>query len=473
MTGGRVDPLSAGLRAGNEGLWAVALAGFLLHATVGRPFPVAAGAAAFSAAAVLARALEGRPRRRVSVLAAHAAGLTACLAWGLHRDGPVGGWLPSAGDWGAWGWWVQSAFWLGLLWVKGASFSKNPGTHERVCVQFDKGVAAFGVIFLSGLVLQARWGYTAEWRPAPFLFFLFFVTSVAAMGRALPAGRVKASADPFDGPRPVLALAFPVLIWALGAGAVRVFMPFLRTGAQAGLEVLETTTSPLGPVVVRILKFIFAHRQTPSMGEASPGGGGIDPAPGAADMEASLLDQVLGWGLAGVLGAVLAASAAAVLVFALKALLARTRMRRGPGAPGSPGSLLARLRRWLVRIRRCSPAAVLRALRDPGPVRLYARLIGWGTRSGLPRRPAETPLEYGARLSGRFLHLSGDILLIVDLVSRELYAETGPGADRRRQGLLAWRRLRSPANWRIRIQTLLSPEDPFAVTSSCAGSPRP
>jgi hypothetical protein len=367
--------------------------------------------------------------------------------------------VPAAGDWQAWGWWAQSAFWLGLLWAKGASFSRNRGTHERVCVQFDKGVAAFGLILLSGLVLQVKWGYAAVWEASPTLFFLFFVLSVAAMGTAPPSGPPAGETD--RSPGAALALAFPLLVWVLGAGTIGLFMPFLRVGAQAGLDALETTTSPLGPVLVSLLKFVFARRRASEGQEAAFDAGGVDPSPGGADVEVTLLERVLGWGLTGVLGAVLVAAAAAVLVFAVKALFART--RREHAVSGPRASFLGRLRRWLERVRRFSPSALLRGLRDPDPVRLFFRLTAWGARSGLPRRPTETPLEYGARLSARFPRLSGDILLIVDLVNLDLYAGFGPGADRRSEGLLAWRRLRRPGNWGIRIRSLLSSQDPLPV----------
>ena len=462
MRRGHPHPLFPLFRAAAETLWVFALAGFLVHVTTERPFPFAAGAAAFSVAAAFVRASRGRGWRRVVLLALHVAGLTACLVWGLHRGAAGGGWLPSSGDWRGWAWFVQSAFWLGFLWVKGSAFAGNRGTHERVCTQFDKGVAAFGLILLAGLVLQVKWGYAASWSASPPLFFLFFVLSVAAMGTAAPAepGGARAEASPAVGP--FLALAFPMLIWAVGAGTVLLFMPLLTAGAQAGLDAVENSTSPLGPVLVGILRFLLTHRRAPEGREAPPDGGGSGPAQGAAGTEVSALERVFGWGLAGVLGAVLAVFAAVVLFFAVKALLARTRQTRI--APGTRGSILDRLRGWLERVGRFSPAGFLRELRDPGPVRLFGRLSAWGAHSGLPRRVTETPLEYGTRLSVRFERLSGDILLIVDLVNRELYADERPGADHRRKGLLAWRRLRSPGNWSPRLRTLLSPPDPISVS---------
>jgi hypothetical protein len=463
MRGGHPHLLFSLFRAAAEGLWIFASAGFLVHVTTGRPFPFAAGAAAFFFAAAVVRASRGRGWRRVALLAVHVAGLTACLAWGLHR-GAAGGWVPPGGDWRGWGWFVQSAFWLGLLWVKGAAFAGNHGTHERVCSQFDKGVAAFGLILLTGLVLQVKWGYPAEWGPALPLFFLFFVLSVAAMGTAAPPETEGAPTEAFPAIGPLTALAFPMLIWAVGAGAVLLFMPLLTAGAELGKQALETTTSPVGPVLVRLLRFLLAHRRAPRLREAPSEAGGSDLQPGAADMEVTLLDRIFGWGLTGLLGAVLAALAAAVLFLGLKALLARTRRTRN--LPRTRGSILDLLRGWLDRVRRFSPAGLLRGLRDPGPVRLFGRLSAWGARSGLPRRAAETPLEYGTRLSGRFEHLSGDILLIVDLVNRELYANVQPGADHRKSGLRAWRRLRSPRQWSHRIRTLLYPSGPLSVPRS-------
>ncbi len=73
------------------------------------------------------------------------------------------------------------------------------------------------------------------------------------------------------------------------------------------------------------------------------------------------------------------------------------------------------------------------------------------------------PMTDRSRLDG-VDRLSGDILLIVDLMNRELYADERPGADHRRKGLPAWRRLWSPGNWKPRLRVLLSPPDPISVS---------
>ncbi len=432
------------LRWGVEGLWAAALAGFFLHLTVGRSFPWIPAAAAFAGAVLAERTLQGRGWRLGAVLGVHLLGMSACAVWAL------GGTWPTSGDWTLWAWAVQTTFWVGVLWVKGAACARRPGSHERICSQFDKGVGAFGLIFVIAFVLEVRWNTPSTWEATVYLFFLFFVLSVTAMGMAAPSEQSGRPAPGGAGPGLVLA----VLVAGVGGGTILLLMPLLMQGAAWVLEALKTSTSPIGLVLVRLLRFLYARRRAPERHGAPEESEDRLAWPEGGGGEIWGFEQAFGWGLIAVLASVLAAAAGFGLFFAVRALLRRTRAGT-PGAdmrfPGLHGLFL-----WLARVRRLSPARWIRALRDPGPVRLFGRLSAWGGRSGLPRRPTETPLEYGDRLGRRFLPLSGEILLITDLVSREAWAETPPGPSERKSGLRAWRRLRSPRWWVDRVRVLLT-----------------
>ncbi len=451
MSGERGHPLVFLFRAGTEGLWVMALAGFLMHVTVGRAFPFALGAASLLSAAGVGRALAGRAWRRAGVLGLHLAGVLAILTWGLWEALPGGEMSPAGGDWRNWAWILQIAFWTGLLWVKGAALLRNPGTHERLCSQFDKGIAAFGCVLLTSLFLEAKWGIPAAWDAVLPCFVGFFVLSIAAMGM-MPLdgeGGPETGAARATG----TAFAFAVGVAGIGGGAVLLLMPLLMEGAQLGLEALKTSSSPLGPHLVRILRFLFSRQRTVAEKDLPEGPDAATAPTGTGRAETTVLEEVFGWGLTGFLGAVLAATAGIVLFHVAKALLGRTADRRG--VFGGAGPFLDRLRHWLDRVRGLSMRRMLGALADPGPVRLFIRLSVWGRRSGLPRRPAETPLEYGRRLCSRFEGLSEDILLLVDLLNRQVYGDIPPGPAQRKSGLRAWRRLRSPRHWGVRLHGLL------------------
>lgn len=442
-------------RMGTEGLWVIALAGFALHLTGGRPFPLVPGVAAFLTAALVARAVRGRGWRRIAVLAVHLLGVMACLAWGLGGDA-----ISAGGDWKVWARVVQTAFWLGVLWLKGRAFSGNTGSHERICSQFDKGVAAFGTVFLAAFLIEVRCGLPATWGASLPLFFLFFVLSIAAMGMSAPSDRRRWRPVSYSGAAP--ALAFAILVAVVGGTMILLLMPLLTQGAEWGLEILKTSTAPLGPVLVSFLRFLFTRRRTPRREDRSPAPEGPDLSPEAGGYEVTGIERVFEWGLIGVLGAVLAATMGIVMFYAVKVLWGRTRSGGGGAGPRVPG--LHWFRQCLRWVRSLSPGSVIRTLRDPGPVRLFHRLSAWGSRSGLPRQATETPLEYGTRLGRRFEGLSRDIALLVDLVNREVWSGHPPGPNERRSGLLAWRRLRSPRQWHRRLRILFSTPDSFPPT---------
>lgn len=441
-------------RAGTECLWVIAAAGFTVFVTVGNPFPLIPGLLAFLGAAAVTRALSGSGLRIITILAIHIPVLTAFIYWGLDGTWPAAVPVPAGEEWRVWAWSIQTAFWIGVLWVKGVSLSRKQGTHERICSQFDLGTACFCLMLLASFVIEVRGGMAASWRGTLPLFLIFFTLSVASMGLSNPAGQKDLKAESGPGVLPVLL--FGMLIAGVGTGVILLFMPLLTQGALLGAEALKNTTSPMGPILVAILQFLFGRRireqEAPTW----------DPGPDASAMEwidpgSPAAGSILGWVLGVFLGLFVAVIMFIVLYYAVKALLSKT--RPGRSAPPRVLPIMEWFIRWLNRIRGVSLAGVLKTLRDPGPILLFNRLSKWGARSGLRRLSTETPMEYGLKLCNHFSGLSGDILLLVDLVNRELYAGLRPGFDHRREGLKAWRRLRSPGHWYLRLKVLLGPSD--------------
>ena len=76
---------------------------------------------------------------------------------------------------------------------------------------------------------------------------------------------------------------------------------------------------------------------------------------------------------------------------------------------------------------------------------LYARLLAWGRRRGLPPLPGETPREYGRRLSGYFPELDGDITQIVERFNEETYGGLALPEEELAMARRAWRRLSNPS----------------------------
>ena len=83
---------------------------------------------------------------------------------------------------------------------------------------------------------------------------------------------------------------------------------------------------------------------------------------------------------------------------------------------------------------------------------IYAGLLRWGRRSGLPAVASETPVEYGARLKQWFPQLKTEIEMIIEAFNRELYGQIPP--DKRVLAGIqsAQGRMRNPRHWPLRMR---------------------
>ncbi len=129
----------------------------------------------------------------------------------------------------------------------------------------------------------------------------------------------------------------------------------------------------------------------------------------------------------------------------LRFLLSRT---SGQRERREPVSLLPWLRRFILFLSRLRlRLAGLQSGRDG-----YRALLGWASRSGLQPVPAQTASELGARLQRSFPPLRAEIGAIVEAFNAEVYGEVVLPGGRMVEVRSAWRRLRSPRQWPMRIR---------------------
>jgi hypothetical protein len=83
---------------------------------------------------------------------------------------------------------------------------------------------------------------------------------------------------------------------------------------------------------------------------------------------------------------------------------------------------------------------------------LYAALLRWGRRSGLPRSLSETPAEYGGRLKRQFPPLRRNVEVIVDAYNQQVYGEIVLHESQLTAAKRSWRGLRSPYYWPSRFK---------------------
>ncbi|MFP3927982.1 MAG: DUF4129 domain-containing protein [Desulfobacteraceae bacterium] len=442
---------------GMDFVWMAAAAGFALEVTAEQSLPFFFLGGVFVSGAVLGGFISNRDFLRIVKLGAYLAGAAAAVYLAARFWAPQGGWssefASGSGDLGGPEGAFRShaaggviVFCSALFWLRGIGTGRMPIDRRSLCNRFDGGLAALMVVFLIGLLGRFKGAQGLEWGGAVPLFLIFISVGLPALS-AGPTGRTGGRRH---GPERIWVTAlFGVLIGLLGAGIVRVLMPVLVMGADAVYELLKTTSSPVGSVFLSLIKFMFGPRRGGPEETARSSGPGDEGGflQGLEVGGAWGFERVLGWILIGLLGIALAMAAYVVVMRILKFLFSRS--SKIPGLPSAERrgivEILFRAVRFLVGLR---PLAILRGLADPGPVRIYNRMSSWSKLLGIGSRENETAGEFGQRLVRAFPGLSREVRLIIDLANKEAFSGSSPDSGERESAFAAWRRLRSPRNWR-------------------------
>jgi len=283
------------------------------------------------------------------------------------------------------------------------------------------------------------------------LVIAFILFSLISIGLARRRGDAKKSfLAGFHGIGVILGLATTVVL--CGTGLILLTFPYLTQIADSTHSVLQEAAEPLGPVIVKIVRFIFGRSrfqiETGSSGTVGLGMNPVDPSP-ASEGEV-FLRQVIGWGLAGILGLM----AAGVLGYLMNQLI-RWLLKRNTTdetKPQSPAWLL-KLLSLFITIPQGVSTRVVHLLRGvDSAASVYAGILRWGRRSGLPPVPSETPGEYGIRLKHQFPKLKEEIEMIIEAFNREVYGKIMIEQRSLSDISSALRRMRSPRHWTSRIR---------------------
>ena len=301
------------MSAGMEIAWRYAWSSFLTLAIIQRPFPLPVALGAFATAAFLTRLAGRRNWRRFQTALLHIAGFALAallIAYRLFfREAPFfnGIWIadligrlkvPQQ-----WLFLLPVFFCLLLFWMGGRTLEKTPRNYFPVCLQFDKGLGAFLLLLLIKFLVQEKGGFRLEDPAAGLLVIAFFLFSLLSIG--LARGRGDAKKTFLAGYHGIgIILGFTTIVVLCGAALILLAFPYLTQIADSANSVLKETAAPLGPIIVRILRFIFGRSrfQIETGGSGTTGSGGNLALPAATGgWEESLL-QAISWGLAGILG---------------------------------------------------------------------------------------------------------------------------------------------------------------------------
>jgi hypothetical protein len=447
---------------GMEITWRYAWAFFLTLLILNRPFPLPETLAVFTAAS-LATTLAGKKSWRMyQSLALHifgftiAALLTTYRLYYQHMPFFSISWIQ---DWfkqlqEPQQWLIQLLVFACLLlfWLGAHALVKRPQNYYHACVQFDKGLGALFLLLLIKFMVQAKGGIRLEDPVTRYLLFAFFTFSLIAISLARNQSDVHKTFRPgYHSIGIVLGFVSTVLIGS--AVLIVLFFPYLTYMADSAQSVLKETTEPMGPVVVKIIRFIFSigryRRDIKPSGTSDSIGDQLYP-----DSEIEWT-QSLGWILLGVIGLIALGVCGYLIHLLVRWLLKRNTMDK---SQHEPMVLLAKLLSMIGAICLGVWNGLLFLLKKiDSAATVYAGMLGWGRRSGLPAVASETPVEYGERLKQSFPRLKMEIEMIIEAFNREIYGQIPPDEMALARIQSAQRRMRNPRHWPSRMRAWFAP----------------
>jgi hypothetical protein len=450
------------ISGGMEICWVYAWAAFSMIAITGRPFSFVGATGTFVFATILTNLSVGKGWRIIQVGGLQILGFS-CAALGILHSVYYASYPLADTNWIftlfhqsraplEWIIFVLVIIWTLLFWIGGYFQARRPRVYYTICTRFDIGLAAFFCLFLAKLVLFIKGGIKINDPLSSSLVLPFFLLSLLAIGMA----RVerKAHSVYLPGYRGFGIIATFVATIILSAGAVVLFfLPFLTAIASSGYRVLKVGAGFALPIVERVLRYVFMGRgvrEEPASSSPKPGEwDSLFSINGGPWME--FAEKVMKWGLKGFAVILLIVAFGVIVFYLIKWLLSKTARDQGdmeethktmPWFVRLWIALVLLYERLLLSIRGYRKAA-----------ELYSVLLGWGRHSGLAHVMHETPLEFGTRLDKHFPLLKTQIDVIINAFNRETYAEVDMSTEGMKKALSAWRTLRNPRHWPLRLKT--------------------
>ena len=235
--------------------------------------------------------------------------------------------------------------------------------------------------------------------------------------------------------------------WSLVSALAGVMSAIARMMATLLAPVIEAILRLLGPVFDALIGWLRSLMQGAEPARITP------PAPPVLGGEDSAAPEAVTRLLGGI-GAILRVLLTVLGVALLLWMAVRTTRQPGDGADARSPENVEDLEQASGRRGRRSLGDMLRsALRLRGRARglyhalivrrVYAQLLEWAAREGRPRRPAETPLEFGVALSVRRPDLRNDLWVLTHAYMQVRYGERPESREMIESVLACWQRVRS------------------------------
>jgi hypothetical protein len=444
--------------AGSQLSWLYAWASFLIFSFFQCLYPLPETLGTFSLAVFLTLYSRGRGWRVIYVVAVHLTALSFISLWVIkvfyYPGEPLWNqnWLADfMGRPREQAEWLLLIFVLGYtmgFWVAGNWFARHEKSYTSACSRFDRGIVAFFGLFLIKLVLQTQMGIQFQDSIPILMVFPFFIFSLTEIG--LVCGRHdNQSADYLSGYYAVgVLVSFTVGALITGIAIFLFFLPHLKTASGIGYDVIRGAAKPLAPLLIALIRFLLNNTKDSSKIPGVSSSSGV-----SGTGEFGIWTEVLMW-VGGIM--VLAIGIAVVGLILWYTIRWLFQKRVGGEMSGHQWNLLSWWQRLKTIFYTCCEW-ILRTVAKQSALEFYAALRRWGRYSGLPPEANETPLEYGRRLSRRFPRVKTEILLIIEMLHREVYGESRLQPRQIQTIRMSWKKLQSPLRWPFRIKSLMRP----------------
>jgi hypothetical protein len=447
--------------AGAQLAWLYALASFLIFSFFQRIYPLPETAGIFCLASLLTLIHRGRRWRMIQIVLLHIGGTVIAGLWIIYTFyNPPGPW---------WGLnWLGEFFslprgpgdWLLLFFVAvytigfysmGVRFARETKTYTVACSRFDRGLMAFFGLLLLKLLIRFRFEIEFDDSLSYLMIFPFFIFSLMEIGlaRHQEADHHKRYLSGYHVVG--LSASFTAGAFIISAGIFIFFLPYLNIASAVGYDLMKNAAAPLEPILISIVKFIFGHAD---WRQSVPGPSAATGSVGSAASSSFLLlvRRMLTW-RNGLLFIVLGIGVGLLLVSWLVRWLFQK--RDGQSQTVAPWRILS----WLYRLKAlwlifCQ--WIFRSRTKRTAIQYYTALQRWGRFSGFSRRLDETPSEYGLRLSQQFPQLGAEVMLIIEMLHWEVYAEATLNANQMIRIRKSWKKLHSPSKWPLRIKAMMA-----------------
>jgi hypothetical protein len=450
-------------RSGMELCWLCGWCAYLSAAVLKRGFPLPEAVCAFFLAALIMRIRwVGLGRWRIFFIPTlHLSGflLAAAIIVYPFTDGQIPfinvGWaaalLQQTEGFMGWVELVLMGCFVLVFWIGGCAFARRPTTAVSVGRRFDAGITVFLGLFVLRFLLAYKGSIHVGDPYSGMLIVPFFIFSLLAIGIVNQRSSTpKAFLSGFHWIGVISS--FTIVAVCLVAAGFFFLLPFFTVAAEAGYSALKTATGPLGPVMVSFLRFIFqprSLRMDPPSPSLQPDNGAMAR---AVDTDASdpFIQSLIVWGIAGLAGLLLLFGVCIGLWYLWRWLWHK--FSQTPEYEPRPGTFIKTLLQLLFRLIGMAKRLQGYFSGYSSVIQLFESVMGWGRRSGIPRLAGETPLEYSRRLASLFPLLHRQFGIIVEAYHKEVYAKSSLDIETFRAAQMAWRDLRSPRYWPMRIR---------------------